>query len=450
MKLATAIGVLVVLLAGSAAAWFVLSEDELDPELEKHLKAEARRLAANPEAIEQEDARWIADQLGRNPSARRLYDLIEERSKYQAEQAAERLKKDYPDFWDYPTHRAKSIKGTNGIDALNAVKELVDELREDERFKSYVVLRKGPLDDETAEAFLKETAPVATAIRKALEADVIVHFGQRLDSMLDEIEFPVTYYIVGLMVAKAKLQKERGDLAGGTDTVTLALRLHSRLESNNGLIPALFHVVSADLLFDLCVRPYALEDEVSTGTLREWLALGTAAELDFVTALAVELSDMRRQVVADAELLKGAPELMIDERGARSVEDYFREVNAYADMAFTCADYARKERRSLRDVAAVVEAFEALEVGTPISVGANLRDAAKFYWRWAGLEMRILQRESGPLIDQREAVEEKLKQNWPALTPKWKEDGTLELWLNHEVLPFNEPTKPLTTLTPAR
>jgi hypothetical protein len=79
-----------------------------------------------------------------------------------------------------------------------------------------------------------------------------------------------------------------------------------------------------------------------------------------------------------------------------------------------------------------------------VLIGSNVRDAVGAHWSWAALELRIVERENGPLSEHHELVGTTLAENWPTLRAQWKTEE-LQLWIKEDELPRKE-TSPLNAL----
>jgi hypothetical protein len=442
---------LVLLVVAGVMTYNLLSDDDddnakpMNPKLEEHLLAEARRLAADPDAIEQPDARWVAGQLGRRPTAKRLQELVAQRTAYILRQEAKYIQEKYPRFWNYQEYHASQITGSNGADALNEVRELARSIRNDDRFRDCFDRRDFQPDAETTAAFLAESQPVLEAARKALEADVIVEIHARMNSLLDPLEIPTSYYIIRVLDARARLQAGEGMLQDSQESLTVALQIHSRADLVGNLITFLLLVEANSILVETCVAHLPRLHEVPVEVLREWLELGKAAEFDLLRAFAYEFADSPRTLVHEIDNNEEFAASMGRLSVNQSVEEHFEEFVGYSESRKHIIELASRTTFDLRTPEGAHDAAEHLRRST-LLIMSNDRDCMEAYLIWAALELRILERESGPLAEQQEAVEAVLK-SWPGLRAVFAEDA-VELWLDHEVLPWNKPDRPLISLTP--
>jgi hypothetical protein len=442
-------GLVLLMLAGvgGVMAYDLLSDDEenpIDPEVQKHMLAEARRLAADPKKIEQPDARWIADQLGDQPTAERLQELIRERLVYNLRKEVEHIKEHHPEFWNYQERHTESITGSNGVDALNEVKEHAEAIRLDPRYSHYFGRYDQRPEIEIVADFMAEAQPVLIAARKALEADVIVDIQPRLESHLDAVDFPATWAVLRVLEQLAFWQAREGMIQEAQDTLTTALKLHSRIQFVGNVLTLIVPTIANDILVQQCVVHFPRLHEVPVERLREWLALGRAVEFDPLRAFANDFADSIRASLNDLERDDEIGSVMSLLDKDESIEGLFAEHARQLAGQRRFIGAASGETPSLRVLEGARQANEHMKQLHFYSTSDKMCFEA--YQVWAALELRILEREFGPLAEQQETVETALEA-WPGLRAVFAEDG-VELWLDHEVLPYAKPDEPLIRLAP--
>lgn len=445
--------ILVLLIAaGGVAAYFFNADDNADEPsaLDKHLAAEAARLAANPDAIEQEDAAWIAKRLGDKPTAERLRELFKQRMEHILKENAERLKKEFPQFYDYPAHLTKELKGSNGASELEAVGPLAEAVRDDPRYKA--AMEGGDVDyaelpADVRSGLLKDTEPVMGGIRAALAADEIVFIAPRPETFEDsiKIDFGSKLNVIRTLVARSRIHAVNGDPETAAAEFNLAIELLSRVRMEGNLIEALIHVVASGIAWHNGALPLARNEAIKVEHLREWMQLARSINVDIMLALALEFADHIRIPGRTLDKVWTEADQLVREDENQSVEEFFAYRRRYAPGYWAVIEYAAKPRPPIHS-AQVLRDIHQLNLRTDPDISANVRDAAIATWEWAGLEMRILERVHGPLHENRELVDAALK-DWPALRAKWNGD-TLELWIKDDFAPGLSSTSAIVTLPP--
>lgn len=447
--------ILVLLIAaGSVAAFYLQAEGEEPSPLDKHLAAEAQRLAADPDAVEQEGAAWIAKQLGQDRSAKRLRELMKQRLAHVFKAYANRLKEEHPEFYDYPAHRARTITGSNGAAEIQAVRDKIDALHEDKRFAPmfHGHVPYADAGKETREAFLEESAPILNAVRKAVAADEIVFVLRRPEkTFLDavSVEYPPISRLMRALVARAHMHLVEGRVNAWREEFTLALELVTRAAVEGSSLASLFHLVADQVALQSGALEFAKNDAVPTEFLREWLELGRRFQLDVVLALAVESADWVRIADSDERTVRNRAHGLERDDGFRSIEEHFKEARIHLDARMKVIEFAKQERPPLHTVEGIKAAHEfAAGLSAILQFGHSLHDAACSTWAWAGLELRILEREHGPLHENRELVDAALEA-WPTLRAEWK-GNTLELRAKPEYAPHAKSPSAAITLPPLK
>jgi hypothetical protein len=445
--------ILVLLLAAGGASAFYFQADGDEPSaLDEHLAAEAVRLAANPDAIKQEDAAWIAKQLGDKPSAERLRELFKQRMEHILKEQAERLKKEFPQFYDYPAHIAKELKGSNGAKELEEIAELAELLRMNPRYKR--AMEGGDVDyaalpAEVRSALLKDTEPVMQAIRAALAADHIVLVSKRQESwddLMGAVDFGPMLNLVRTVVARAHIHAVDGNPEICAGEFKLAIELLSRVRMDSNLLGVLVHVVSNEIALKNGALPLASNEAIKTEHLREWMQPARSIHVDIAFTFAMDFADWIRipGETLNEHWTDVSHQLAGDDK-YESVEEVFAYRRKYDPGRFAVIEYAAKPRPRAY-TAESLNVLHQLNLRTDIDFSANIRDAAAATWSWAGLEMRILERAHGPLHENRELVDAALEE-WPSLRAKW-DGNTLELWINEEFAPGLRSTSAIVTLPP--
>jgi hypothetical protein len=221
----------------------------------------------------------------------------------------------------------------------------------------------------------------------------------------------------------------------------------ARADFSSSLIGSLVQTVDRSLLLRNGALPLAKYEEIETSVLREWLALGKSAQNDIVLSLAIDMADSTRVLfnLANDPNFDAARGLKVS-NGFIRTEELFEHARRYREAAFIVFPYAIQERPAMTSREALATAMERFNHTGVLTIG-NFRDVLQGRWEWAALEMRILERELGPLEQHRKEVEAALK-TWTELSAEWK-DGELQLW-DRSGLWGTEPKHPLITLEPLR
>jgi len=448
MRQLASIQPLLVVLLGVAVCVHGCGGGSEESEIDKHLAAEAVRLAANADKIEQEDAAWIASKLGRSRRASRVRELLNERVIHVYEQYSERLKAEHPELWHYPRDWGQENRGRNGMDALQSVSKLADDLtsysQKNEWLRKLEDFDSSTLSKSDAEAFMRASRMVPHALMSAAKADGVRYFLPRMESFLDAFDSQPSTSVFRVAVARVRIHAQAGDYDAAVQEMQTIMQVLGRMEVI-GLIQQLLVNVNEKLVFQAGVKPLAISGKVPVEVLQEWSNIGRSISLDPVLSIALELAGNTRVNAAEwrtmvntesdldwieMNLGYGDPYL--------SLEEYFEEIHRMWSERFKVFAYAMGERPPSRSLEGVQEALAAEPDGYA-GFQRSIMDNAVGGWRWAALELLIAQREHGSLRDNPEVVENVL-QSWPGLRAEWTEDA-VELWINPDTVPVRVPRK---------
>lgn len=415
--------------AGEESPAGACGEETEELTLNDHLRQEAERLARAPDKIEQPDAKWIAQQLRNEPTAQRLRDLINQRFEEMWGEYAKRLKRDFPEFHDYPGYLRQSIKGDNGIDEIEAVAELAYELAHDDpRFEGLLTgndFDPAGLDEQTKASLLKEAERIVEVLEQADEATAIVHLPERPETVLEfGTQFLSMTSVAQLVGARVRILAADGNLEQARRELTTLVSVTSRLRTEYSLIAHLFNLVAREVMLKETVLKLAVVKEVPVKDLKRWLELGRKNHPDVMIAFACEFADAIRvqeggdDTFDNADGLEGVEEFI-------TVEEFFREWRRDAEGRFAVMEYALNPHPPVHTPEGLADAVEFDRQVGPL-LAFNVWDAVRGYWLWLALELRIFERENGPLHEHREEIEALITAH-PWLKPRW--DGeVLEVW----------------------
>jgi hypothetical protein len=426
-----------------------------ESEFSRHLASEASRLASTKGEIEQEDAAWIAGQLGRNRRASRVRELLIQRTGHVYEHYSERLKDEYPKFWHYPEGWELERQGSNGMDDLEAVTKHADTLRfgpQSEWLRNLEDFDFSTLSNEETDTFMRESLAIRQAFQRAAAADGVYYFIPRMESLLDITDTVPHSSPFRVALARVRIHAEASDYDAAARELQIILRVLGRIETN-GLIHQLLRKANEKMVFKAGVQPLAASGKVPVEVLKEWLEIGRSIDPDMMLYLALDLASIARVMPSDWPWEDdGDSDLdyfelfMTGDEGYKSIEEYFDNVHEHYASTFKLCTYAVQDRPSLRSLEGVQEAL-ALDKETHTLLQGHIMDNAVAGWRWAVLELIIAEREHGPLRENPDVVENVLR-SWPGLRAEWT-DTALELWINHDkVQTRREQTTPIASLEP--
>lgn len=400
--------------------------------LEQHLASEAKRLAADPSATQQPDARWVADKLGSKPDAALVRDLLNQRRDAIDREYAERIRLDYPEFWDYPAGLVPNLPGRNGMDDLREVEKLADTLCDDTRFKNYVSM--GPdlvhMKPQLVLDLLAESKPVAEAVAKAAKADHVAWVATRPNTIAEwEWDLPA-YSAFKVATTRIHALAQTGATEDAIVEATALTQAVSALRAHGAMLGALVHAVVVDALVRHTLIPLAESGNVPRDVLEGWVASGRRLHVDVLLALAIEVADRTRLRPKPGQLEWDFSRELTRKSGFVSVEDAFVEYRRDGEGAIALLRHVRA-RRSRIDTPDGLRAALSLAANLPFLIQGNLFDAAAAHWIWAALEVRVCELEPGSAESGTERIE-RVVDGWPALEARWK-GQTLELWVRESV-----------------
>jgi hypothetical protein len=451
-KWLAAIAVLVViLLVAGSVYWFGFRVAEPAIELtdaqRAHLQAEANRLVAVRDAIEQPDAAWIAQRLPDNPTAEDLARLGEQRLQSLKDNRVARIESEFPELWDAWNIRARNATGSNGTDALFEAGRLVQPLIYDDRFRK--LLDDGAtVSAQIRGAFIAETDAAAALVKDAAASDTLVWAAPRQERILDNTPMPDGYYVFRTLPTRVRLLAESGQVDQAVAEMDVLMNVSSRVDWNLSVIGVLVHCIAGERLLVDAALPLIERHGVSAENARAWLKLAGASRRDLAYAMAVDS-------VAHARMLQHEPEITFarvlrpdldvpNVKTAFTVEEIFESWRRHSDWCFEFYPYVTGPRASLltpqgqRDLATAMRTAPFLHL-------SNYRDDVTDRLRWAALDLRIVEREHGPLSQHPEIVEQVLRR-WPGLMPAWDGD-TLKVSVRKEYMFGQEPSVPLFELS---
>ncbi len=445
--------VLLLLLAGGGVAyvfWFA-GRVEMTASQRGHLEAEANRLAADRDRVEQQDARWIALQLPDNPSADDLARLGETRLRSLYQIQAETLARDYPELWDAWDHRAKQVSGSNGNDALLQGGELSESIRDDPRFKAvFESMGKGEMSVEDRAAFFQATEPLMVLVRRAAASDDIVWIPRRQERWLDETPLtPAGYWVFKVLGVRVRMLAAAGNVDDAMEELDVLMSVYARLDWNLSLMGNLTHAIISDFLLRDAALPLVERHAIPQVRAQRWLELAADARRDVVHSIGVDLIQSARMHTTDPTVFRFvnlcAPDLqqLAVPFSGHSVEELFESVRRNDEVTRNVCAYLKSSRQPLLIPEGQLQIAKAFE-NSPFLIFGTLRDDVAARLAWSALAVRIAEREQGSLTP--DLVDQVLA-DWPAVRAEWEQD-TLKLWCREEYHFGQEPTRELCWLEP--
>jgi len=415
-----------------------------------HLEAEAMRLAADRDRVQQQDARWIALQLPDNPSADDLARLGEARLQFLYRLQAEQLAREYPELWDAWDRRATQLSGSNGNDALFQGGELSEAIRNDPRFKAvFDSMGKGELSADDRAAYFQATEPLTGLIRQVAGADDIVWIPRRQERWLDETPFPEGHWVLKVLCVRVRLLAAAGSVNDAMDELDLLMSVYARLDWNLSMIGNLTHAIVSDFLLRDAALPLMERHQVPKGRALRWLELAADSRRDVMYSIGVDLIQTARLHITDPTMFgfvnSCAPDLQqlaVPLSGHR-VEDLFQSVRRNGQVTRDVCAYLKSSRQPLLTPEGQLQIAQALEK-SPFLILGTLRDDVDARLAWSALAVRIAEREQSSLTP---GLVDEVLADWPAVRAEWDKD-TLTLWCREEYRFGQAPARELCKLEP--
>lgn len=435
--------ILLAVLVAVAAVWWlrVAGRVEMTTEQRTHLQAEAERLVAHRDSIEQPDAAWVAARMSDDPDADELAQLGQERLEWLAQQHAGLLQTEYADIWNIRDRMRSRLHGTNGNDKLFEAGDRAEVLREDVRFKIELHGEK-ELSDQQARLFIAETDALIALVNEASACEHIVWFPERTERWLDETELPSGYHAFRLLALRVGVLVELGEVNQAIDEFESLIEVYSRVDWNLSLIGVLCHVISGDLLYREAAKALVEYSTLTPQQVTDWIDVVQKNKRDIVLSIAVDLFQTAYLNVNDP-ILRFVNGLLFDTKGqweaeGVSVEDLFGATRRSEAVCLDVAAYVSRERASLMTIEGQLACAEAFK-RSPFLIYSNLIDDVEERLQWAGLEFIAARRQHGVL---NEEVAEGVLTRWPALRAEWTETS-MQLWVRTEFRFGQEPDSPL-------
>lgn len=419
------------------------SETDESSQLDQHLRTEVMRLTFDIEAVQQPDARWIAERLSENPTPEYLRELIKQRYLDIHTEEADRIQREFPDIYDRQRALQDQLGPTNGLPRIESAAAVAEELRKEKRFKSLLGFPIQPeeLPQELRAEFFNRTASVHGAFKSVHEEGLPVYLYARPSELQEMADGLWRWYDASkVQLGRIRLYMQANEALKAASELEVMLGVYARTHAEASFLDALMFVVFNEQLVDVCLE---LADSVSITTerLESWLALGRAMQLDFMVAFALEAVDRQRlighgQAYQDIDVAD-----WLDDKD--SVEDFFSEERRWLEGPYALAEYASNPHPRLDTVQGQKDARQ-LDTRTEFLMRSNTSDAAKSTLRWTALELRVLERKIGSLQSNRDAVARVVGASG-LLRPVWN-STTLEVWIDYDVFYGNPEPKPLFTL----
>lgn len=394
--------------------------------LEQHLQSEAVRLAANPSDIQQEDARWVASQLGEG-QPERLKELLNLRRDAIDREYAERIRRDFPEFWDYPAHLASTLRGRNGIEDLTSVQKLAEALCEDARFKGHVSLSPDlvHMKAQLGIDLLAESEPISDAMASAASADHVTWVARRPANGQEMDLGTISLSVFKVVITRIHWLATSGKWVDAASEATALARVVSKSRLHSTLLGALLHGIVADQLVRHTLLPLAEAGKATAQALASWVECGRGLHVDVMLAFAIETADMTRLRAEPGSQRFNFFDNMQSNGTFVSVEQAFIEHRRYGEGAIAVLRHATGRQSAIHKPDGL-RAGLALASGLPWLIQGNLRDVAEAHWVWAALEVRD-QELAAQTVETRRMQMERALADWPALEGRWS-GSTFELW----------------------